>query len=113
MKRQNHGMTINTDKQWPIEDIEERINIQHAMNDHTDIGSHRPAKARDKMGSASDHYHRAVSILAYGFWESRGHTHGTSDKDWFKAEAELKPLWSADLSYSSMDSEDSVDRETS
>jgi hypothetical protein len=42
--------------------------------------------------------------LAYELWEKRGHPHGAAEEDWFKAEEALKPLWLADLSFSSMES---------
>src|ERR1019366_10234918 len=104
MKRQNHGTTIKTDEQWPIEDIREKINIQHLRTDHTEIDRPLPSQARGQEGLSSEHYHRAVAEMAYGLWEQRGHGHGACETDWFKAEAALKPLWSVDLSFASMDS---------
>ena len=32
----------------------------------------------------------AIARLAYSFWEGRGGPEGTSEEDWFKAEAELR-----------------------
>ena len=104
MKRQNHGMTINTDDQWPIEELQEKQNILHDSNDHRDTGKHNVSIARAEVGLASEHYRLAVAVLAYRFWEQRGHVHGSSDADWIKAEAALKPLWAADLSFASMES---------
>jgi hypothetical protein len=104
MKRQHHGMSTKTDDQWPIEDTREKIDIQHATDDHSELGKHIPSIARGKAGFASEHYHRAVAEMAYGFWEARGHPRGSPETDWFKAEAALKPLWSADLSFASGDS---------
>ena len=108
MKRQNHGMTLNRDNQWPIEEIQEKQNILHDSNDHRDTGKHSASIARSKVGLASEHYHRAVAEMAYRFWEQRGYVHGSSEVDWFKAEAALKPLWAADLSFASMDSSSDI-----
>jgi len=105
VKRQNHGTSTKTDQQWSIEDVREKIDIQHVRNDHREIGKHIPSIARSKVGLASEHYRRAVAEMAYGFWEKREHSHGASDADWFKAEAVLKPLWLADLSFASMEPE--------
>lgn len=103
MKRQNHGLTLNRDTQWPLEEIEEKRNILHDSNDHRDTSKHSASIARAKVGLASEHYHLAVAEMAYRFWEQRGHVHGYSDADWIKAEAALKPLWAADLSFASME----------
>src|ERR1019366_6914333 len=104
MKRQNHGMTLNRDNQWPIEEIQEKQNILHVSNDHQDTGKHSTSIARPKVGLASEHYHRAVAELAYDLWEKSGLSQDSSDKNWFKAESVLKPLWAADLSFASIDS---------
>ena len=111
MKRQNHGLTLNTDNQWPIEEIEEKRNILHESNDHRDTGKHSASVARAKVGLASELYHRAVAEMAYRFWERRGHVHGSCDADWFKAEAALKPLRAADLSFASTDSSSDIPSE--
>ncbi len=105
MKHQHHGLTVNTEKQWPIEDLREKIDIQHVRLDQTGNGNPMPSMARSKVGLASEHYHRAVAEMAYGYWEKRGHSHGASEADWLKAEAALKPHWSADLSFASMEPE--------
>jgi hypothetical protein len=104
MKRQNHGMTVNRDNLWPIEEIEEKRNILNESNDHREIGKQSPSIARAKEGLASEHYHRAVAELAYELWEKSGRPQDSADRNWSKAEATLKPLWAADLSFSSMDS---------
>ena len=99
MKRQNHGASVKGGGQWPIEDIREKIDIQHVSRDRPETGKHIPSKTRDKAGLDSERYHRAVAEMAYGFWEARGRSHGAAEADWFKAEAVLKPLWSADRSF--------------
>src|ERR1051326_7217974 len=99
MKHQNHGMTLNRNNQWPIEEIQEKQNILHDRNDHREANKHSVSIARAKVGLASEHYRQAVAEMAYRFWEQRGHVHGSSAADWFKAEAALKPLWAADLSF--------------
>jgi hypothetical protein len=73
---------------------------------HREKSKHDPLAARAKGGLSSEHYHRAVAEMAYAFWEKRGQSHGSSETDWFQAEAALKPLWSADLSYASEDPTD-------
>jgi len=65
MKRQNHGMTINTDNQWPIEEMEEKKEILSESSDRREIGKHIHSIARAKVGCDSEHYHRAVAELAY------------------------------------------------
>jgi hypothetical protein len=103
MKRQNHGLTLNTDSQWPIEELEEKMGILNEARDHRNIGKHIPSVARPKEGLASEHYHGAVALLAYELWEKGGRLQGASDENWFKAEAALKPLWAADQSFASGD----------
>jgi len=103
MKRPNHGMTLNRDSQWPVEEIQEKQDALHESNEHREAGKQSASIAGAKAGMVSEHYHRAVAEMAYKFWERRGHVHGSSDADWFKAEAALKPLWAADLSLASMD----------
>jgi len=104
MKRQNQRMNAKTDSQWPSEDGREKTQVQHEKIDHREIGKHIPSIARGKVGLASEHYHRAVAEMAYGLWEKRGRPQGSANTDWLNAEAALKPLWSADLSFASEDS---------
>jgi hypothetical protein len=33
--------------------------------------------------------HDEIARLAHSFWEARGHTHGASEQDWYRAEREL------------------------
>ena len=33
--------------------------------------------------------HEAIARLAYSYWEARGHRHGSSHEDWYRAEQEL------------------------
>jgi len=61
---------------------------------------------------ASDIFHAEVEKLSYQFWEERGRPLGSSEEDWFRAEAELRhhfglpPSFPSELStelpYSSM-----------
>ena len=104
MKRQNHRMTVNTNDQWPTEELREKTNILHESADHREMGKHIPSIARGKVGLASEHYHRAVAEMAYELWEKRGRPQGSANTDWVNAEAALKPLWSADLPFASEDS---------
>ena len=104
MKRQNHGMSVKTDDQWPVEDMREKTDILHESSGHREAEKHIPSKARDRAGLSSEHFHRAVAEMAYGLWEQRGRPQGSSEADWLEAEAALKPLWSADRSFASMDS---------
>src|SRR5450631_3598665 len=104
MKRQQHGMSVKTDSQWPIEDLREKIDILHEGSDYTETGNQAPSIAIDRVGLSSERYHRAMAEKAYELWEKRGRPQGSSTADWIKAEEALKPLWSADLSYESTDS---------
>jgi hypothetical protein len=104
MKRQNHRMAVNTADQWPTEELTEKKDILHESTDHRDIGKHIPSIAREKVGFASEHYHRAVAQMAYELWEKRGHPLGSANTDWANAEAALKPLWSANLPFAPEDS---------
>jgi len=103
MWQQTHHSSFKADEQRLNEGGKHYVQSHQGDNDHRGMAKHIPAKARDKEGLSSEHYHRAVAEMAYGFWEARGHTHGAADADWIKAEAALKPLWSADLSFASMD----------
>ena len=33
--------------------------------------------------------HEEIARLAYAYWETRGHPHGSAQEDWFRAEREL------------------------
>jgi len=104
MKHQNHRMTVNTGDQWPAEELREKTTILHESTNHRELDKTLPSIARGKVGLASEHYHRAVSEMAYELWEKRGRPQGSANTDWVNAEAALKPLWSADLSFASEDS---------
>jgi hypothetical protein len=103
MKRQNHGLTLNTDSQWPIEEMEEKMAILHETNDHRAFRKPVPSIAAAKGGYASELWHHAVAEMAYALWENGGHLPNTSDTNWFKAEAALKPLSSGNLAFESGD----------
>lgn len=34
--------------------------------------------------------HKKIARLAYSYWEARGRPEGSSEEDWFRAEAELR-----------------------
>ncbi len=34
--------------------------------------------------------HKRIARLAYSYWEARGRPEGSSEEDWFRAEAELQ-----------------------
>ena len=91
MKRQNRGLTLNTESQWPVEEMEEKMGILHPPHGHRIVGKSIPPIARVKGVSNSDSHHRAVAQLAYEIWEKGGRLTNTSDANWFDAEASLKP----------------------
>jgi len=103
VKRQNHAMSIKTGEQWPIEEMREKTDILHETNDHREFVRRILAKAKAREGLISEHHHHAVAEIAYELWEKRGHTHGASEMDWFKAEELLKPLGSQNLFFASME----------
>ena len=39
--------------------------------------------------------HKRIARLAYSYWEARGRPDGSSEEDWFRAEAELRRRKSA------------------
>jgi hypothetical protein len=97
MKRQNH---------LRLPSLKNSVDYRHdgrSSVDRTDNGKHSLSVSRDKTGLTSEHFRRAVAEMAYSFWEGRGHADGHANEDWIKAEAALKPLWSADQSFASED----------
>ena len=96
--RAEGGLIFNTDSQWPIEAMEEKMGVLHDTNDHRDFGKPVPPIATAKVGLAAEPYHRAVAEMAYELWENDGHLSHTSDANWFKAEAALISSGSPDLS---------------
>lgn len=40
--------------------------------------------------TVADLKHEEIALLAYEYWEKRGHQGGSPDEDWARAEAELK-----------------------
>ena len=98
MKRQNKGLSFNTDSQWPIEAMEEKMGTLNKTDDHRDFGKPIPPVATAKVALASEPYHRAVAEIAYELWENDGRLQNTSDANWFKAESALISSGSPDLS---------------
>jgi len=39
--------------------------------------------------AAAPPLHEEIARLAYAYWETRGHPHGSAHEDWFRAEREL------------------------
>ncbi len=101
MPQQLRRTVVQTEPQQQNEWSTENRSVQPVDRITSEIPKHAPAKPRSPLGISSEHYHRAVAQIAYGLWEERGHAHGEAEADWHKAEAALKPLWSADLSYAS------------
>jgi hypothetical protein len=98
MKRQNKGLSFNTDSQWPIEAMEEKMGTLNKTDDHRDFGKPIPPVATAKVALASEPYHRAVAEMAYELWKNDGRLQNTSDANWFKAESALISSGSPDLS---------------
>jgi len=103
MKRQNKGLSFNTDSQWPIETMEEKMGVLHETNDHRDFGKPIPPIATAKEDLASEPYHRAVAEMAYELWKNGGQLPNTADANWFKAEAALLSSGPPDPSFASGD----------
>jgi hypothetical protein len=103
MKRQIHGLMINAKKQWPAEDLEERIEIGNANYMTPKSVEQISFRARGRVGLASEIYRRAVAEMAYDFWKQRGEGHGSSETDWYKAEAAVKSLWLFNLASDSQE----------
>jgi hypothetical protein len=40
-------------------------------------------------GAATHPSYEEIARLAYGYWEDRGHPHGSAQEDWYRAEREL------------------------
>jgi hypothetical protein len=49
--------------------------------------------ASGRTPSAKDHDREGETArLAYSYWEARGRSHGSAEKDWLRAEQEMKAL---------------------
>jgi hypothetical protein len=63
---------------------------------HSKVVSSEPVaiQATHHSGSenpgASENPHKAISEIAYSYWEARGYDHGRHLEDWFRAEQEFR-----------------------
>ena len=43
----------------------------------------------DTASAGVEDHHEAIALIAYSYWESRGHQHGMHEEDWLRAEREF------------------------
>jgi hypothetical protein len=55
----------------------------------TQVGRARRETHQAPAVALSAPTHDEIARLAYAYWESRGHQHGSPEEDWYRAEGEL------------------------
>jgi hypothetical protein len=66
--------------------------VKHSKNvvAESSIPVQQPALTQMEAVPVETDHHAAISLIAYGYWESRGYQGGSQEEDWLRAEQEYR-----------------------